>query len=225
MFCSLQIFGTGPYAKVEAVTVKSNAHIKKMVAVQKNTKKRKFVFPYNQNNNESRQPQQSPKPKVVERSRLPPQRQLNPQIQPLMGQKQILKTQNSFNQNPSRRNNQTKRNPQQFYNHPNYVPQYYNTNDQHFQNGYDQQYVSQQQYMSTQSNYSQQENSFNQQQNQNWNHLSFQSQINQSQIQGFQNLNTIELMRVRQMIEAELYYLRVQCETQNNQRSVNRNFY
>lgn len=194
---SFQLIGTGPYAKVEAVTVKSNAHIKKMVSVQKKTKKRKSFNSYNENNNLQRH---HPKPKVVSAPK--PLMQSKSALQPLMGTRQILKPQNNSNH----RQVYNQSSAPQYYSNPNSYQQTHN-----FQNGYQhqQQYVPQQ-YMNPQPYYGQQQ------------HLAhvYNPQVFQSQIQGHQNFNNVELMRIRQIIQAELYYLRTQ-----NESSYYRNFY
>lgn len=161
-----------------------------MVSVQKKTKKRKFVKSYNQNNNLQRN---HPKPKVVSPQK--PSRQSKPALQPLMNTKQILKPQNYSNYRQSS------------------APQYYNSSNSYqqthnFQNGYQQQQYVPQQYMNPQQYYGQQHA-----------HV-YNPQVFQSQIQGYQNFNTAELMRIRQIIQAELYYLRTQ-----NQSNGYRNFY
>lgn len=180
-----------------------------MVSAQKNTKKRKFANPYNQNNNENRQPPK-PKSKVVNPSRQQFMRpmQSKPTLQPQM----VQNAPNQIDQN-------------QFYNQRP-APRYHNNTNGHqqnpnFQNGY-QQYVSQQ-YINPQPYYGQQNNSFMRQQQQGLLQLTLTTQMQQ----GFHNLNTVELMRMRQMIQSELYYLRIQNETNYYQsvRPVNCNFF
>lgn len=204
----LQIFGTGNYAKVEAVTVKSNAHIKKMVSVQKKTKKCKFANPYNQNNNENRTPLK-PKSKVVN----PPPRQQfvrPPQLVP-KAPKQNLKNQNqNCDQNCFNNQRSSQRSAPRYYNNTNAGHQ----QNHHFQNAWgsvsiyygDQSYSS---YMRQQQQRQQQ-----------------QFVLQQNMNQGFHNLNTAELMRMRQMIQSELYYLRIQNDANyyQSRRSVSFHF-
>lgn len=176
-----------------------------MVSVQKKTKKRKFsiVNPYKQINIENRPP--------LKVNVNPPNQQFvrpmqsKPQLQPLMAHKapkppnQILKNRNNFDQKI-------------YNNQRSAVPQFTNVhqNNPNFQNGYPQ-YVSQP-YIIPQQYYDQQHELFLRQQH------SFRQQALSSQMQqGFHNLNTVELMRMRQMIQSELFYLRIQNETNYNQ--------
>lgn len=186
-----------------------------MVSVQKKTKKRKFaiVNPYKQINIENRPPLK----KVVN----PPSQQFvrpmqsKPQLQPLMtpnppkAPKQILKNQNQFDQN--------------IFNNQRAAPQFTNVHQRNpnFQNGY-QQFVPQQQYMNPQQYYEQQHDMFLRQQ-----HGLRQHVLSSQMQQGFHNLNTVELMRMRQMIQSELFYLRIQHETNYYHMGpvVNRNFF
>lgn len=183
-----------------------------MVSVQKKTKKRKFfVNPYNQNNNENRQPPK-PKSKVVN----PPRQQFNrpmqskPTLQPQMvSNAPNLNNQNHFDQSS--------------FNNQRSAPRYQQNSNFQNQNGYPQ-YVSQQYMNNTQQYYGQPpDNLFMRQQQQNFVQQTLTTQMQQ----GFHNLNTVELMRMRQMIQSELYYLRIQNETNYYQsvRPVNGSFF